>query len=279
MVACREDARETHETLHLLLPLVEIMIYLPALYIAELFDRAPDSGCDGMTLDALSKLLDLLEAAEVQSPSAPSLVGANILNKAGAPSVLMMLGDCHLPSISAWINLLNSKGLSSIIACSYAHIEGASDLNTDDAPILIGHGVALASRGLSGRPLVGMPLAELRAELTESQQKLSAIAGYQVGILAPTVSTFGQAVDGLVLEEARRAGYRLILEPGGRVTELSSDATPINPEQLDYRIVSTDDSPKSLADWVIGAGLSRQSAQLRELLRRPRRILSRLKSS
>ncbi|AWV90938.1 hypothetical protein [Bradymonas sediminis] len=255
------------------------MIYLPTLYIAELFDRAPDKGCDGMTLDALSELLDLLEAAEVQSPSAPSLIGANILNKTGTPSVLMMLGDCHLPSVSAWINSLNPKGLSSIVACSFAQIEGASDLTTTDASILIGHGVSLASRGLSGRPLVGMPLAELRAELTESQQKLSEVAGYQVGILAPTVSTFGQAVDGLVLEEARRAGYRLILEPGGRVTELSSDATPITPERLDYRIVSTHDSPKSLADWVIGTGLSRQRAHIRELLQRPRRILSRLKST
>lgn len=255
------------------------MTPLPALYIAELLKDAPEVARDGMTLNALTELLELLDAAEVQSPGAPSLMGANILNRGRAAGVLMMLGDCQLSSISTWFNSLNSIGFSSVVTCSCSQVDSNGYLRADDAPILIGHGVAIASRGVTGRPLVGMPLAELRGELRESQKKLSDIAGYQVGILAPTVSTFGHAVDGLVLEEARRAGYRLILEAGGRVTELSNTSNSPDPDRVDYRIVSTNDSPQSLADWVIGTGLSRQSAQIRELLQRPGRIFSRLKLS
>jgi|GEM_PF-4690731 len=255
------------------------MTSLPAIYIASLFERPPDLLSDGITLDGLAKLLELLDEAKIQSPGAASLLGANILNGAPAPGVLMILGDCQLHSISTWANLLNQKGFSSIVICGCSEVNRAGYLREDDAPLLIGHGVAIASRGATGRPLVGMPLAELRRELQESQQKLSRVAGYQVGILAPTISTFGHAVDGLVLEEARRAGYRLILEPSGRVTDLSTTQNVADPERLDYRIVTTNDAPEDLVHWIIGTGLSRPSAQIRELLQRPRRILTRLKFS
>lgn len=253
------------------------MSYLPTIYVDELFDCAPEAVRDGMTLDALTSLLDLLDAATVGSPGAPALLGGSLLDDGSRSDVLLMLGNCQLSSISKWAKILNSKGFSSVVCCSCSQVDSAGYLHVYDAPVLIGHGITIASRGLTGRPLVGLPLAELRRELGESQKKLSAIAGYQVGILAPMVSTFGHAVDGLVLEEARRAGYRLILEAGGRVTDLSSNSNSPGIDRLDYRIVTTQNSPRSLADWIIGTGLSRQGAQLREMLQRPRRILSRLK--
>lgn len=255
----------------------KIMTSLPAIYIASLFARPPDRINDGITLDRLAKLLDLLDEAKIQTPGMASLLGATILNGAPASGVLMILGDGQLQSISTWANMLNQKGFSSLFLCTAAQVDSAGFLREDDAPLLIGHGIALASRGASGRPLVGMPLAQLRRELQESQQKLSRLAGYPVGILAPTVSTLGHAIDGLVLEEARRAGYRLILEPGGRVTDLSVTPDSVGPDRLDYRIVSTNDAPTELANWIIGTGLSRPGAQIREFLQRPRRILTRLK--
>jgi hypothetical protein len=253
------------------------MTQLPTAYIAELFDAEPSDLRDGMSFRALVELIERMNLDEVRSPAVPSLLGGELLLDDHQRGALLVLGDCRLNAVADWVRALNLQGFTSLVGCSCAQVATDGYLRADDAPILLGHGVVMASRGVTGRPLVGMALAELRRELSESRERLSAVAGYRIGILMPAVSTFGHAVDGLVLEEARRAGYHLVLEPGGGVTDLDDASNKARANVLDYRIVSTDDTPERLASWIVGAGLTRQAAQVRELLQRPRRILSRLK--
>jgi hypothetical protein len=229
-----------------------------------------------MGVDALASLVESLADADVHAPAVTSLMRGK-LSIDDAPSALFVLADCRLQALADWAGSLAAATYTSIVGCSLADIGTAGYPDAKDAPLLTGHGMVLASRGVSGKPLVGMSLQSLRAELERSRHELSEMAGYGVRILMPAPSTLGTAVDGLVLEEARRAGYKLVLSPGRSVTELTerptNGADPV--QTLQYRTVRTDDSAEHLRDWILGKGLSRQVAQVRDLVNRPRRILSR----
>lgn len=256
------------------------MTQLPVVYFAELFERPPEQPCDGISLTGLQEFIEALEHSGAQSPPIPAIMAGELLPEAQAPGILLVLGDCHLHTLAQWAQAVGARGYTSVVGCAGAEAQYDGFLERMDAPLLLGHGTVVASRGLTGRPLVNLGLAELRRELVDSRAQLTALVGYPVDILLPAVATFGQAVDGLVLDEARRAGYKWVLVPGARVSDLyGGPGAPVRPTLVSYRIASSDEDPQRLAHWTLGQGLSRQRARVNDLLRRPRRILSRMRSS
>jgi peptidoglycan/xylan/chitin deacetylase (PgdA/CDA1 family) len=249
------------------------MSHLPAAYIPRLFSSPPKRARDGLSVDVLDTLVERIADADVRSPALSSLIRGKLAGGDLRHAVLFVLGESRIEAIAAWAGALASSTYTSMVGCASSDIGRDGYLDTDDMPLLTGHGIALASQGISGRPLIGLPLEDLREELEQSRRRLSRLAGYQVRILLPAPSTLGNAVDGLVLEEARRAGYKLVLHPGRSVTDLSNPQHDIQP--LTYRTLRTDDSPEHLHDWIVGKSLARSIAQVRDLVNRPRRILSR----
>lgn len=249
------------------------MPQLPTALISELYTRPVQRPRDGMHVDTLERLVDTLAQKQVNSPAVTSLMRGKMHPEDLNRPVLMVLGTTRVHTVAEWAGALAMASLASVVACSVDDLQKPDHLDPRDAPLLTGHGIVVASRGVTGRPLVGRPLEELRRELVDSRRRLSEWAGYQVRTLCPNPSAFGRAVDGLILEEARRAGYKLVLQPGRAVTDL--DHLDEEFTELRYRTVRTDDTAKHLHDWVVGHGLSRPLAQVRQLVHRPRRILSR----
>ena len=242
-------------------------------YVDQLHRDAPGRPTDGMTHDALEGWIERLVQAGVDSPAVPSLLAG----RAGVDDldrpVLLALADPRLESVAVWSDALAQATYSSLLVCSAQDFGSPGHIGPADGPLLLGHGLVVASRGLTGRPLVGLPLNELRRELEQSRAQLSSAVGYPVHVLVPEPNALGAAVDGLVLRQARRAGYRMVCQPGRAVNRLEDQSGPV--DRLQYRIVRTDDAPSHLSDWVVDKGLARPVARMRDLVNRPRRILSR----
>lgn len=253
------------------------MIKLPAIYFPELFDRQPEQLSDGLSWCGLEKLVEELDEAGVMSPAASTLLNGQLWLGQAAPGALLVLGDCRVQIVARWAELLGARGFASLVGCALSNTGTRAFLQAEDAPVLLGHGLVVASRGITGQPMVGMELSVLRQELSESREKLSQMAGYPINILMPELSITGRAVDGLVLSEAKAAGYKVVLEPGGRVSALDENGPAGSLPSLNYRRARSDDSPTELLQWVLAKRFSRPKAVLDELLRSPRRILSRFR--
>ncbi|MGM0554771.1 MAG: hypothetical protein ACQEVA_00145 [Myxococcota bacterium] len=252
---------------------------MPALYISKIHTNRLSNPTDGITVDALNDLADKLAEAGVHSPAASGLIAGSLIQTLDEPHVLLCLGDASRDLLAQWFRVAWST-YTSIVCCASSDFGDANHIGPDDMPLVTGHGAVLASRGVTGEPLAGMRVGQLRRELEESRRVLSEAAGYEVRLLVPTPTTFGKAVDGLVIEEARRAGYRRVLHPGGGLLDLDDD--PIADQtngcaRLPYRTVDTDDTPLALARWVVGDRFTRPAARLKQLVRTPRRLLDRLK--
>ena len=159
------------------------------------------------------------------------------------------------------------------IAPSMLEQSGEERLLESDLAALSGLGVIPVSRGWTGRPLVGLPLSELRDELTRSHAFLSDATGASAVILIPDANSLGVAVDGLVLREARAAGFqRIITEP----------LQPVRGEDARgwWRAhrVEQEDSPEQVVAWARAGGSRRaQAAQTaRTIARRGQKVGSRL---
>lgn len=110
---------------------------------------------------------------------------------------------------------------------------------------LLGAGVICGSAGMTGRPLAGLGVGELRQELAESRKSLHDVLGYAPLVCCPSPRADGVAVDGLVEREALRAGYEMILEPGRGVEAVETKRFSVwrPPPEI---------SGKDLADWMKG---------------------------
>lgn len=231
-----------------------------------------------MVAATLEVLAEKLAESGVHSPTVSALVSGRLIQSLDAQHVLLCLGEPTRRALAHWFSFSWSTYAS--LVCLPSSQLGVDDRpDRHDLPLLTGHGCVVASRGVSGDPLAGMPVNRLRDELVESRQRLSEAAGYQVRWLAPTPTTLGTAVDGLVLEEARRAGYRRVLHPGAGLFDLDEDPIADQPDgcaRLSYRPIQTDDTVDELVRWVRDERLSRPAARLRRLKRTPRRLLDRL---
>ncbi|MFW5966444.1 MAG: hypothetical protein ACOCV2_02945 [Persicimonas sp.] len=249
------------------------MVKLPVAAVSTIHGARPARATDGIAEGTLSELVELLDQAGVLTPSFSALVSGRVSGVDGLEQpALLALCDDRLEQVAAWSAHLAYAGFTSLVACAADRIGEDDRLSRSDAPLLSGHGVVVASRGCNGAPLVDLPVEELRRELRDSRQRLSKMAGYAVRILMPQPTSTGRAVDGLVLEEARRAGYHLVLRPGRAVGEAeASDRQPLR--VLPYRRIRTDDSPQHLRDWIVGRRLARGVARLRGLVDQSRRFL------
>lgn len=240
----------------------------PILRIASV--EASRSDSRGVVGDAeLAGLGRRLETTDFTTPSAPVLMAGWIPETADG---LLMTDETRLEPLAYWCSNVGARGYASLLALTADGLGAPEGIAAHDFPLLTGHGVVLASRGASGEPLVGKDVAELRGELETSRRRLSQACGYPVRALAPRPTVAGRAFDGLVLREARRAGYRLFLGPGG-VAEVEGVAPT---EVLEYRTRETGEGPDELLDWLLGRGLARGTARVRRLASAPRTMFDRL---
>ena len=247
---------------------------LPIVHIDQLVEHVPrEQRRDGeFRVGDLRALIEPLKWADADTPSVAFLAAGLVPLTSIETPFLLSIGDLRRFALGAWAGLLGDAGFSSILHCATEALEREATISPSDIPLLTGCGVALASAGLTGRPLVDLPLAELRDELTESRERLSEAAGYPIRLLAPTPTADGRALDGIVRREAKRAGYRLFLAPG-RIARLDG---PDPTDPLTYRTVLPGDDPDRLCDWLTGDVFARGSAEVERLVSGPRRLINRL---
>lgn len=224
---------------------------------------------------ALAALCDALAARDVLGLGVSGLIAGAVPLATPSP-VLLTTADTRLPSLARWSRLLAHPGYASLLFCVSERLLEDCDghLSPSDLPLLTGHGVVLASRGVTGEPLVGLSPGRLREELKESRRQLSDAAGYPVNALAPAPNAVGRAFDNLVLREARRAGYTLFLKPGAGGAARVDRARPDEP--MPFHEWGPSDTPSDLADWAAGDLVARGATRLRGLLDTPRRLLRRV---
>jgi hypothetical protein len=247
-----------------------MMNRLPLLHIRRLLaaggDRVGDYG-----FDRLDQLVDLLAEADAETPSAGFLAAGLLPVDQDRPPVLFATEETRTGWLARWSERLAASTYSSLLFVSTDALDEPAEISAGDMPLVVGAGVVPVSRGRTGRPLVGMELAELRGELEESRERLSEAAGFPIRMLAPAPTATGRAIDGLVAREARRAGYTTLLKPGaGRPL-----ATPLPDEPVPYYTCQPDDDPERLRDWVLGGLVARGSTRLKQLTATPRAWLER----
>ena len=244
----------------------------PIVHIDRIVERSPNPRDRGTyALADLQRLVSLLAETGATTPSTPFLNAGFVAGESLDVPFLFALSDPGLRSIANWWEALTPTGFASLLFCASSTLDDPETISPRDFPLLTGAGVSVVSRGVSGDPLVGLNVDRLRSELAESRERLSAALGFEVRALAPAPTPEGRAIDGLVVREARRAGYRLFFEPGG-VTEIEG---PTEPRTLAYRTVRPADTPESLRDWILGQSLARTSMRLRDLLSKPKEFLER----
>jgi len=244
---------------------------LPILHVQSLTDERGDER-GALSISELARLGRRLEANEFSTPGAAFLLAGWLSGNATRTAGLFITHETRLEPVAYWCSNLGARGYSSLLAATPYDLASPSGVSGEDMPMLLGHGVVVASRGLTGKPLVGMDVSELRRELTESRRRLSETCDYPVRALAPEPSVAGRAFDGLVEREARRAGYSLLFGPGSVAAR-----DGLEPESvLEYRTREAGEDASTLRDWLLGRGLSRQSARLRQLASAPNALLDRL---
>jgi hypothetical protein len=220
--------------------------------IDPLLGGTPDdelyNGSATATFPRWTTLVELLRESGVRTVSGLGLLCGGIAWN-GPKAVLLLLRNPD-EAVAASVARSLGDGLCGVVWSV------ASDRAHAGWSHLLGAGVVCASAGISGRPLVGLGVGELRQELAESRKALHDVLGYAPSICSPRPNTAGTAVDGLVEREAHRAGYEMILEPG-RGLEV--------PETTRISVWSpaSGSSPKAVAGWIEGDSWLRISFELR----------------
>lgn len=189
------------------------------------------------TFPRWESLLELLNERGVRSVSQLGLMCGGIAWDVG-PAAMFVLRDSD-EAVAAALARICHGSVSGFVWSV------ASGRATADWSNLVGAGVICASAGVTGRPLVGLGVGELRQELAESRESLHDVLGYAPMVCCPRRDRNGIAVDGLVAREAERAGYRMILQPG-RGLEVPETT------RLSVYTPATSASVEDLADWIRG---------------------------
>jgi len=242
----------------------------PVLRIRSLVDDGAERG--ELSVATLAGLGRRLAETAFGTPAATFLIAGWLPVAALETPGLFVTRENRLEPIAYWCSNIGARGYTTLLPTTPGELTDGAGVTASDVPHLCGHGMVVASRGLEGRPLVGLEVAELREELTESRRRLSELCGYPVRTLVPEPTLTGRAFDGLVAREARRAGYSLLFGPG----TVASVAGPEPEMVLRYRNCQPGETAPELRDWLLGRGFSRQSARLRRLASAPRAVLDRL---
>ncbi len=182
-------------------------------------------------------LLDALIDAGAQPIGPLSLLLGQPLGESSAPQVALVLAWREEAALAPWIDACAARGMPCVVVC-------ASDASAQGLGAWLGHGVIVAHEPRA--PLAGAPLAMCRQELARGVAR-GAQLGYAPRALWCAPNSRGACVDGLVLDEAARAGFTMLLTPGQRAPD---------PMGLMLRMWRPDDSPEALAAWVMGRTLA-----------------------
>ncbi len=187
----------------------------PALmyHAVEVADGLPESEDYTVSASLFARHLLALERAGVASvPLLRLLHGDLALSPGEAPLALITFDDGFESVLTRASEPLAESDLAALAFITVDRIGEPGYLDADQVRVLLGMGLAVGSHGLTHRYLTDLPLGELRRELAESRDRLSALVGYPVR----TLSAPGGRVDDRVMAEARRAGYRAVMgsEPG-----------------------------------------------------------------
>lgn len=230
-------------------------------------------GIDHTAQGQCRRILDLLAARDILGVSLPALIKGQLSPiDPGHPSVLPLVEVTTPEELASFAEITGPLGYPSLAFLPSNVLEGHGGFEEKDLAMVLGYGVVIGARGAGVRPLVGLSLGELRNELDQSAKVLREACGYGVKALCPGRNKLGVAFDGLIVKEARRAGFNLLFTPGEGfyVPEAPRHAPD---ELISYREVAADDHPAELRRWVLGEGFSRERAKLRRFSRMPKKLL------
>lgn len=243
---------------------------IPIFHLERLSAERTNGGADDPArFGAFHQLVDALDGEEAETPSFASLVRGRIAESGLQRPCLPTLGDVRRDRLDAWCRRLGPLGWSSIWATPLDSLDGGDSVDSNTLGMLAGQGVVVASRGVSGDPLVSMDVGRLRDELERSREQLSELCGYPIRWLVPPPTPTGHAADELVVDEARRAGYSRILVPGWHHAEPEDDAH----SPLPMLVLDDVDSVDAVLRWLRRRPGSGLETRVRSWLRRPKRIL------
>ncbi|MBA2660754.1 MAG: hypothetical protein H0U74_00540 [Bradymonadaceae bacterium] len=242
------------------------------------FPPTPDDTQCARLIELFGRVADLLAASDVQGVATTSLLMGMLCAPGEPTGVLFTNTDARAQVVARQADILAPLGYTSLLFCAADELGVGEHLQPEDLGQLGGWGVLVGSVGLSGKPLIGMRVDALRRELTESRALLSAACGYPVMALCPRADERGHSVDGLVLSEARRAGYTLVFQEGAQVIDARFFEAGAAAVALPQRTLMVDDHPFEVRKWVLGEGIARKVAAARYYAEGPMRLLRMLRT-
>ncbi len=195
---------------------VELLVSdLPLLFLPQKSLR-PDTPEGGLEYTYMWRLLEQLAKQEIHTWTPLAWWLAREVGDVPERVGLILPPTNDARAVALYARALAPFAASALLPVIPSALEqsGEEDLLERDLAALSGLGLVPVSCGWTGRPLVGLPLAELRSELVKSHAFFTAATGARAVVLVPRPNALGVAVDGLVLREARAAGFqRIITEP------------------------------------------------------------------
>lgn len=169
---------------------------------------------------AARALCDALAIAGLHGWSPLALMCGSALGQ--LPQVLLGLERAEREQAQPLLIEASASGYGVLLGVESAALDAPSGWRAGELGMVFGLGGIIASSGVTGQPLVGMGLAQLRDELKRSRERLSEACGYEVITLWPRHDKLWRGVDGLILEEAQRAGYTRCVRAGLVPDDVSS---------------------------------------------------------
>jgi hypothetical protein len=193
-----------------------------------------------------SRVLDHLASAGL----VPATPAALLAGASGVGDVSLSVSVRSMEALVGWLDTL-APTASSALAAIPSDVLDVDEALAEALPLIAGLGLVTASAGTSGEPLWGMGVARMRQELRGSRERLEDVCGHAVRTLVLASSRRGFALDALVLEEARAAGYETIRAPGFGPDAVWSRLRGID-QVVRVRQVHAADRAAELARWVAG---------------------------
>lgn len=174
------------------------------------------------------------------------------------PTVLLGLERAERAQAQPLLIEASASGYGVLLGVEAAALDAPGGWRAKELGMVFGLGGVIASSGVTGAPLVGMGLAQLRDELKRSRERLSEACGYEVITLWPRHDKLWRGVDGLILEEAQRAGYTRCVRAGLIPDVASSWSAQDAPKVSVVELRPLDDEAldvEALARWACGQPL------------------------
>lgn len=159
---------------------------------------------------SLERLVDVAVDADLWGVSIAALLAGHV-NTEGA--LLWSTRDTRTASVAHWCERVGGAGYASLLGVTLEDLDRPDHLSSSDLATLPGHGICVASAGVTGVSLLGLDTKTLRRELERARATLSEACGHEVRALIPKPDRFGRALDPLIWREAMRAGYTLVIHP------------------------------------------------------------------